>query len=125
MYTFSSKLKTFSFILMVLGILGIGYGFLTAPKDIEEVQKILDADAHGHGTHGAAATHETTHEAHEMPKVVRAEEHAEAEPAHETHAVAEADTTKASPLSDTIAVDSAKAVGRFPEYSPLRLPRQP
>ena len=41
MYTFSSKLKTFSFILMLLGALGIGYGFLTAPKDIQEVEKIL------------------------------------------------------------------------------------
>ena len=52
MYTFSSKLKTFSFILMAVGILGIGYGFLTAPKDIQEVEKILAADAHG--SHGAA-----------------------------------------------------------------------
>ena len=41
MYTFSSKLKTFSFVLMILGVLGIGYGFLTAPKDIQEVEKIL------------------------------------------------------------------------------------
>ncbi len=95
MYTFSSKLKTFSFVLMILGILGIGYGFLTAPKNIEEVQKILDADAHGHGAHGAAAAHETTHEAHEVPKVVRAEDHAET-------------NADASPLLDTIAVDSAK-----------------
>ncbi|CAM2810543.1 cation-translocating P-type ATPase [Flavobacterium frigoris] len=47
MYTFSSKLKTFSFILMALGLLGIGYGFLTAPKDIQEVEKILAADSHG------------------------------------------------------------------------------
>ncbi|TPG39219.1 quinol:cytochrome C oxidoreductase [Flavobacterium pectinovorum] len=62
MYTFSSKLKTFSIILMALGILGIGYGFLTAPKDIQEVEKILAADAHG--SHGAAheATAETSHQ---------------------------------------------------------------
>ena len=46
MYTFSSKLKTFSFILMIIGILGIGYGFLTAPKNIEEVEKILAANEH-------------------------------------------------------------------------------
>ena len=51
MYTFSSKLKTFSFVLMIVGILGIGYGFLTAPKDIQEVEKILAAEEHheGHG----------------------------------------------------------------------------
>lgn len=72
MYTFSSKLKTFSFILMAVGILGIGYGFLTAPKDIQDVEKILAADAHG--SHGAAheATAETSH-------------HEAAEASHESH----------------------------------------
>ena len=50
MYTFSSKLKTLSFILMTLGILGIGYGFYAAPKDIQEVEKLLAAESHGgHG----------------------------------------------------------------------------
>jgi hypothetical protein len=67
MYTFSSKLKTFSFVLMIVGILGIGYGFLTAPKDIHDVETILKAEgAHGgghgeaaasHDAHGAKATH--------------------------------------------------------------------
>ncbi|TRX22678.1 quinol:cytochrome C oxidoreductase [Flavobacterium franklandianum] len=47
MYTFSSKLKTFSLILMVAGLLGIGYGFYAAPKDIQAVEEILAADAHG------------------------------------------------------------------------------
>jgi len=77
MYTFSSKLKTFSFILMLLGVLGIGYGFLTAPKDIQEVEKILAADSHGshheaskapHGAHATAGAHEVhadaEHKAH-------------------------------------------------------------
>lgn len=49
MYTFSSKLKTLSIVLMVLGAVGIGVGFLNAPKDIAEVEKILAADSHGHG----------------------------------------------------------------------------
>ena len=50
MYTFSSKLKTFSFILMAVGLLGIGYGFLTAPKDIQDIEKLLAAESHGgHG----------------------------------------------------------------------------
>jgi hypothetical protein len=57
MYTFSSKLKTFSFILMAVGILGIGYGFLNAPKDIQEVETLLAAESHdGHG----AVHHEET-----------------------------------------------------------------
>lgn len=46
MYTFSSKLKNFSLILMVLGALGIGYGFFTAPKNTQDVEKILAADSH-------------------------------------------------------------------------------
>jgi hypothetical protein len=57
MYTFSSKLKTFSFILMAVGILGIGYGFLNAPKDIHEVESILAAETHG--GHGQADDEET------------------------------------------------------------------
>lgn len=47
MYTFSSKLKTFSLILMAVGVLGIGYGFLSAPKDIQEVEALLASDSHG------------------------------------------------------------------------------
>lgn len=61
MYTFSSKLKTFSLILMVVGALGIGYGFWDAPRTTEEVEKILSEDTHGHH---AQAAHDTTHDAH-------------------------------------------------------------
>jgi len=32
---------------MAVGLLGIGYGFLSAPKDIQEVEAILASDAHG------------------------------------------------------------------------------
>ncbi|WP_333600299.1 quinol:cytochrome C oxidoreductase [Flavobacterium sp.] len=49
MYTFSSKLKTFSFVLMLVGALGIGYGFLTAPKTIQDVETILASESHEHG----------------------------------------------------------------------------
>ena len=57
-YTFSSKLKTFSFILMALGLVGIIVGFLNAPKTIEDVEKIL-ADSHHHE---AAHVEKTTHD---------------------------------------------------------------
>jgi hypothetical protein len=57
MYTFSSKLKTFSIVLMVLGLLGIGYGFLTAPKTIQDVEKIL-ASQQEHEGHGEATAGE-------------------------------------------------------------------
>lgn len=56
MYTFSGKLKSFSIILMALGIVGIAYGFLTAPKTVEEVEAILSEQHHGgHGSHDAHA----------------------------------------------------------------------
>ncbi|WP_281238025.1 quinol:cytochrome C oxidoreductase [Flavobacterium praedii] len=68
MYTFSSKLKTFSFVLMAVGLLGIGYGFLTAPKDIQAVEALLAADSHGEhaeakqGVATPSQNSETTHE---------------------------------------------------------------
>ena len=67
MYTFSSKLKTFSFILMALGIIGIAYGFLTTPKTVDEVEVILmEQHHHGHGAHDAHATSDShTAEAHD------------------------------------------------------------
>lgn len=41
MYTFPSKLKLFSIILVVIGLVGIVYGFLTVPKTVDEVQHIV------------------------------------------------------------------------------------
>ncbi|SDX78525.1 quinol:cytochrome c oxidoreductase quinone-binding subunit 2 [Lutibacter oricola] len=62
MYTFSSKLKTFSFALMIIGLLGVGYGFFSGPSTVEEVKVMLQDshDAHGevadsHGTDAYAA----------------------------------------------------------------------
>src|SRR5215831_9304120 len=60
MYTFSSKLKTLSIILMLVGAVGIGIGFMSAPKTIQEVETILAADNHGHEAH-----HEMKSEGHE------------------------------------------------------------
>ena len=56
MYTFSSKLKTFSFALMIIGLLGVGYGFLTGPSTVEEVKVMLQDSHDSHGE--PAATHE-------------------------------------------------------------------
>ena len=50
MYTFSNNLKTFSFILMIIGIIGIGYGFYSVPKNLEEVETMITAN-HGHIEH--------------------------------------------------------------------------
>ena len=90
MYQFSSRLKSFSFALMVLGILGIGYGFWSAPKTDEDVEAILkEQEAHHggahHDTHSEATHSEATHEEHAK---------ADAHSSHEasTHKVESADT---------------------------------
>mgnify|MGYP000057675406 CR=1 FL=1 len=79
MYTFSSKLKTFSLILMAVGLLGIGYGFYTAPKDIKEVEALLSAESHGGH---AAVKHEAT-EAHEADQSHGVKAEAPIEKTHE------------------------------------------
>ncbi|NUY81589.1 quinol:cytochrome C oxidoreductase [Flavobacterium sp. MAH-1] len=120
MYTISSKLKTFSIVLMVVGLLGIGYGFLTAPKDIKEVEAILAAESHGHGgghgeAHEAAPAHaEEAHatEAHEA-EAAKPEAHATegeagvADQAHDEHAAT--GDAAASHDSVTTSVDTAAA----------------
>jgi len=64
MYTFSKRLKTFSFALMIVGLLGITWGFLNTPSTVEEAKEIV-AQNQSHDTH-AATTHkvETSHDAH-------------------------------------------------------------
>lgn len=72
MYTFSNKLKTFSIVLMILGLVGIAYGFFSAPKTVEQVEQIL-ADSH----HG--------HEAHDDHAKATGAEAAQADEAHQKH----------------------------------------
>ena len=60
MYTLSSKLKVFSIVLMLVGLVGIGYSFLTAPKTIADVENILKADEHGHHDAAHAAPSHST-----------------------------------------------------------------
>src|SRR5690554_6387332 len=52
MYTLPSKLKLFSIILVVVGLIGIVYGFMNVPKDIDQVRQILaEQEAHGPSAH--------------------------------------------------------------------------
>ena len=95
MYTFSNKLKTFAFVLMALGLLGIAYGFLTAPKTTQDVEKILAESHHDSGHHAAAPAHD----AH----TAKAEAH------HEEMPVAKHDSTAVDSLA-TLEKDTAKAV---------------
>ncbi|MGX7667185.1 quinol:cytochrome C oxidoreductase [Flavobacterium pedocola] len=82
MYTFSNKLKTAAFVLMALGLLGIAYGFLTAPKTTEDVEKIL-AESHHGGHHAAAPAH---------GEVVKAMEAGKEAVAHGEHKVSDSVT---------------------------------
>ena len=65
MYTFTNKLKNFSIILMVVGFLGLTYGFLTSPKTVEEATALV-ADVHhgeGHNDGHSNTTNDENHEA--------------------------------------------------------------
>ena len=98
MYTFSKGLKNTALVLMILGLVGIVYGFLSAPKTIEEVEKIVAASHHGgHGEHDAKAA---THNTHEV--VI---DHATKSDAHAHDAVESLDTTKV----DSVHVSSTTA----------------
>ncbi len=48
MYSFSSKLKTFSFALMIIGLLGVAYGFLSTPNSVEDVKIMLQENHESH-----------------------------------------------------------------------------
>ena len=54
MYQFSGKLKMFSIALIIIGALGIAYGFISAPTTVEEAKEII-AHQSSHGDdHGAS-----------------------------------------------------------------------
>ena len=55
MYKVSTNIKMFSFSLIILGLLGVGYGFYSAPKTIEESKEIIAS--HGHSSHSSADSH--------------------------------------------------------------------
>ncbi len=79
MYTFSNKLKIGSLILMALGLLGMGIGFVSAPATVAEA-KAMVADAHGDG-HGGG--HEETATPAEHGNAAHADESHDA--AHDEH----------------------------------------
>lgn len=81
MYTFSNKLKTFSIALIILGLVGIAYGFLTAPKTTEDVETILAAqhhdDHHGEVAHADAHASHDAHGEHDEHAAAEHQEHLE------------------------------------------------
>ena len=59
MYTISNRLKTFSIVLIVLGVLGVAVGFMTSNKSLDEVKIMLSEEHSAHG--GSHADMATTH----------------------------------------------------------------
>ncbi|ALM08901.1 quinol:cytochrome C oxidoreductase [Sediminicola sp. YIK13] len=60
MYTFSNRLKIASIILMVVGALGVGVGFVSMPSNVEEAKAMVASHDDGHGSdHGAETMHAT------------------------------------------------------------------
>ena len=55
MYKVSANIKIFSFTLIILGLLGIGYGFYSAPKTIEQSKQMVSS--HGHSSHSLTDSH--------------------------------------------------------------------
>ena len=46
-YSFNRRLKLLSITLMILGLMGLSYGFITAPKNIQEAREIMSHHDHG------------------------------------------------------------------------------
>tara|TARA_R110000796_G_scaffold37722_4_gene95450 strand:+ start:374133 stop:375467 length:1335 start_codon:yes stop_codon:yes gene_type:complete len=65
MYTISNRLKIASIILMVVGALGIGIGFISMPGSIEDAKAMVASHGEGHGNeHAEVATHTTMSDEH-------------------------------------------------------------
>src|SRR5690606_37977796 len=60
--------KTVTSVLMIVGALGIGYGFLSAPKSTQEVEQILEKEQqeahHAHAGHNDHQLSQEEHDAH-------------------------------------------------------------
>ncbi|QDO92954.1 quinol:cytochrome C oxidoreductase [Formosa sediminum] len=94
MYTLSNKLRTFSFALIILGFIGVVYGFMSSHKSLDEVKTMLATEAahHGGGSHEVAqATHEVDpHEGHGNAMSHGEDTHADAAHGETAHAEADA-----------------------------------
>ena len=61
MYTFSSKLKSVAIALMIIGFIGVAYGFYASNKDFAEVETMLAGESHGDDSHADDAAHSDGH----------------------------------------------------------------
>ncbi|WP_166383553.1 quinol:cytochrome C oxidoreductase [Polaribacter sp. 11A2H] len=80
MYQFSGKLKTFSLALILIGLVGIGYGFYSAPKTVEEAKEIIAQQA-AHGESHATSHEEVSADGHKSE--AHGESHASVDGSHD------------------------------------------
>ncbi len=85
MYTISNRLKMSSIVLMVVGLLGIGYGFMTAPATVDEAKEMVAA--HSDNGHGDSHDTETAHAEPSEGHHAAVEEHHDSahDSAHDEH----------------------------------------
>ena len=87
MYTVSNKLRIVSIALVIIGLIGVGYGFVSSHKSLDDVKVMLAEEASHHGgghevTHAPADTHAA--EGHENVVAHHGDEHAK----HVQHQIA-------------------------------------
>jgi hypothetical protein len=84
MYQFSGKLKMASIVLIIIGALGIGYGFLTAPSSLEDAKEIMAHQA-SHGDSHATSDHDDKVDDHHKEEKHVAKEGEHKADSHEAH----------------------------------------
>ncbi len=88
MYTFSNRLKMLSFVLIILGAIAVGVGFMQSHKTFSEVETLLAHEASGHGSgHGEETKAHDTHpaKAHGTEKAHAGDHAADGRGQHDAH----------------------------------------
>ena len=85
MYTFSNRLKIVSIIFIVLGLVGVGVGFMNSHKTLEEVEQILSHESHHGGSHSTDVSHSDDHNNHVSKKHEEVSHESNSHDAHDAH----------------------------------------
>jgi len=64
-YKISNRLKIGAIALMILGLLGVSYGFIDSHKSFEDVETMLNEEAHHGNSHGETSEHVVAAESHD------------------------------------------------------------
>ena len=66
---FTKNIKVFSLTLIILGLLGLAYGFLSVPSSVSEAQAMVGVSDHGE-EHDSSSSHQK-----EASEVIEGEDH--------------------------------------------------